>query len=458
MPSAITITAGAGAAALGVGIFLWRKKQNTEKRKAEENIAYSIKVINARKNPISNEEADPLLARSKANARLINAFGIKNIFTTEDKIYAAKFRTQSIEKLRNAINLTPNTGNSGNWVPLRDTIRYVVKNNSLINKDIINLAELVQFVTLKVSLEYLFNSRVATTLPGEQTPVPNEEESIIYVATTINILWTRSKSPSTSISWKDQGNMHSYLKNLTSLDPLDSNDNPMNWIIPAYETMWRAVYRGLLEVYFRQPPNRAQEYQQLLFDFIDHPDKEVFKGAHRAPELCSLDIIKEILRLYPPARRIYRVFNRGSEDRDSEDRDSEDYGSELLRADLEKLHQNVLLAPIEPRAFKPERWVDLRMRFDSQMKSKDGTNIKTHEERLGFLPFTFKCPAGQHTTEGFGYKMIALIIAAVMEGLEDLKKRGQWELETGEDGLPPLGVPLKSERDDYLNLLYRKVQ
>lgn len=136
-------------------------------------------------------------------------------------------------------------------------------------------------------------------------------------------------------------------------------------------------------------------WQQLL---LDH-----FKTTHDFSDddgdsLCAKDVIKEILRLYPPARRVYRRFPGENDD---------------SVADLEKCHQNYKLAGDDAEIFRPSRWVTIR-----ELKSQEAQGMKLRDfeaRNLGFLPFATRCPAGMGDTGGFGFKMISFLIGALLE-------------------------------------------
>lgn len=49
---------------------------------------------------------------------------------------------------------------------------------------------------------------------------------------------------------------------------------------------------------------------------------------------------------------------------------------------------------------------------------KSKSNLKAEEEVLGFMPFAFTCAADVSGTKGFGVKMVALLVAVLVDGLE----------------------------------------
>ncbi|KAG8163841.1 hypothetical protein KVR01_005759 [Diaporthe batatas] len=272
-------------------------------------------------------------------------------------------------------------------------MRSAVQQYLQAERNSVNLAKLVQFVTLKVSIGYLFK------VPEQD--LDNKKDVIISIANRINDLWILSKgsgSDGRSIpAWhEEQGIIQDLLTIIPDHDPRDPRRNPMNLILPAYETMWRAVFRA------------------------------------------TIDVVKEILRLYPPTRRIHRKYP-----------DHEPF----ISADLEKMHRNRDLAGDDPQAFRPARWLEIQQRFLDDARAR---TLKEFEEHLGFMPFAGVCPAGNRTTYAFGWKMIALLAGSLIEGLDQLD--GGWVLRAGKKGdeLPPYGKALGSERVDYLSLVYKK--
>ena len=78
--------------------------------------------------------------------------------------------------------------------------------------------------------------------------------------------------------------------------------------------------------------------------------------------------------------------------------------------------------------------------------------MKAEEESLGFMPFAFVCPADTKETKRFGMKLIALLVAVLVEGLA-----GEWVLEDKHE-LPDIGVPLNTNRQAYEGLELKRKQ
>jgi hypothetical protein len=205
--------------------------------------------------------------------------------------------------------------------------------------------------------------------------------------------------------WEEQTQLHDALRRMTAgqHEPTSPKDNPMNLLLPAYETMWRAVTRCFLEVRCRNAPNGAA-WSTILTDYLDalqnvDTQQNAFpNGSRRGVK----PLVKEALRLYPPTRRVHCVFD----------------GSDVS-AEIEEFQHFSILGGDDPLAFRPESWQEVcpeeRAAKDKTGKSK----IAQDEKRLGFMPFAHSCPAGGTRKKGFGFKMIALLVAVLCAGLED---------------------------------------
>jgi len=262
-----------------------------------------------KKNLSTEEKREKLLARAMPNQGLKHTFGAHNAFTTYDAKIADEFKALARTKLQKALGLK-STNQDGDWTSLIGYMRSTLENELSRSDEVVNLAELIQFLTLKISLLYLF---------GQRSGLENRE-AVKYVAKTINILWIRSKAFRTNADfaavaeqmWKHEYRLRDHLRTITGANPgdsIDNLDNPLNLILPAYETMWRAVSKGVLEVYFRDAPD-ANRWKELLFRFLNNPIRNEFKydGEKRglSPDLSPLDIMKEVFRIYPPTRHVYR--------------------------------------------------------------------------------------------------------------------------------------------------------
>ncbi|KAF2704111.1 hypothetical protein K504DRAFT_335966, partial [Pleomassaria siparia CBS 279.74] len=392
-------------------------------------------------------------ARAEPNQRLVKVFGIDNSFTSTDRGRRSEFIRGTISKMKAVTELERGCP-GGNWQNMRRLAISSFEEYLKQAGETMHVAELVQFVTLKVSLCYLFDDAEHATADGGF-------ENVKYIGKKINELWISSKKDEHQRPiWRDETRLHEALVAVTTVsappdihipgafqsvsaqekdiivDPLTPRLNPMNVLLPAYETMWRVVMRCVLEVQYRNN-ERSAEWKSVLKTYLDaledvHAmDKGVFWNTSENG-VSMIDIVKETLRLYPPSRRIYRVFDGIS-----------------MSADIETCQRSALLRLDFPLVFQPERWQaicpELRARVFAGEKGAKGL-LKAGEEALGFMPFAFVCAADRRETRGFGMKLIALLAAVLSDGLGE-----EWVLRDKRE-LPDIGVPLNTDREAYEEL------
>ncbi|KAK3711838.1 hypothetical protein LTR37_009356 [Vermiconidia calcicola] len=187
------------------------------------------------------------------------------------------------------------------------------------------------------------------------------------------------------------------------LDIDNRKDNPMNLILPGYETLWRVVLRCYLELTSRQHGSQ-DEWQRIVQAFADRPTPETL-GMDKTG-LTAKRLAREALRLYPPTRRVYREYQDGE-------------------------------------GQTPERWVQL-----------ETANQMGKIEIVDFMPFgtkPFMCPAKRSLSGKlpFGYAMVALLVGVLVKETRDM-----WEVQSP---LPAKEIPLATGREDYADLLLSRV-
>lgn len=331
-----------------------------------------------------------VVSRAIPNQRLVRAFDIDNGFTTSDDNYRLDFLRDAKDRLRSATK--------NGWKPIADQARdlaskyvgkYAVKSSC-------KLEHVVQVVSLKVVFETFFglDSDKLNDLP------------MVRIAQGISELWIDSKSSAGSQA-KGLDGLNPFLKEL-QLEWTDQRKNPLNILLPVYETLWRVVAFCLIEVVFR--PSAQAEWLGALEEFFKKPDdKRVFQAPTKGGVSVEF-LVKEALRLYPPTKRIYRHFVMQS----TEGIETK----ETVAADIEACHRLPEIWGAKSNKYRPARW-----------------NEATPGMRNAYMPFggsPFMCPA----SGSFGPNMIAVLVAAIAPHISASK----WQLKLAGDASGCQGV------------------
>jgi hypothetical protein len=245
-----------------------------------------------------------------------------------------------------------------------------------------------------------------------------KEGELLRLAECINRTWIGSKDEATLVAFEDNHELRECLSAVFPGLPISNKQNPLNWILPGFETLWRVVLMALIETRFKTGRHHP-EWEQLMVTFAQRSTKDQFREISATVGISAENIVNEALRLYPPTRRVHRQFRiNGS--------------SSSVAADIEACHRRVDIWGPDALEFNPARWKDL-----------------TKQQKLAFLPFGAS-PFGCLAKPTFAPRMIGLLVGAVLCELQ-----GVWRLELmdGEavQDIDP-GEPLDSERDAYEHL------
>ncbi|CAI7622339.1 unnamed protein product [Penicillium bialowiezense] len=393
----------------------------------------------------------PHESRAVTNRRLEIAFGIDNSFTRPSSAGAASF----VRTARGLINL-PST----DWLAVSYFAKLITKSwctRGLPSLDRgvqgrpeaqedfaspINVASMVQVLTLRVALLVMFDKDKQETI---------RDLSILNLAQSINRIWIASKNKEESEipSFEEDAPLQQAVVEIFGAPCDQLNDNPMNLIVPSFETMWRVVLRAVLEIGFVRGKDHP-EWKEAMVSFAMNTNKDQFErhssatcnrgsSLQKANQLSSEDsnnvknspsaehLVMECLRLYVPTRRIHRAY-----------RCNESPGPHNIHsADIEGCHLRRDIWGDDANSFNPDRWLSL-----------------TPLQKQAFMPFgsaPFECPA----KPTFGPRMIGLLAGAVLAAFDDQFSSAGWSLEC-EDGnmLEHLksGERLSMDRTAYANL------
>ena len=356
----------------------------------------------------SFNKSNTLRGRALANQKLCTVFGISNAFTNDHQGEVERF----VRDTRSLLRLSPGDWEQLSYVTCASARRTLNVNASSASG--VLLVNLVQILTLRVVLHVLF------AMKDEAIHTP--DDSLVELASKINKAWLQSKDSSEMQPFEENVSLQ---KSITAIFPkadrLHGAENPLNLILPGFETMWRISLRVFLEVGFKTGL-RNPHWREMLAAFARQPTKSEFERRSHCGVSASM-LIHEALRLYPPTRRIYRAD-------DSVDSTSK----EMFAFDVEASHHETSAWGSTATEFNPERWTGL-----------------TPRQRCAFRPFGVKpfiCPAQIE----FGPRAIALIVGALFVELGD-----QWRLAPDGDGILDLASPtrLNNERAGYNGLFLK---
>ncbi|KAJ5993383.1 Cytochrome P450 [Penicillium sp. IBT 35674x] len=281
----------------------------------------------------------------------------------------------------------------------------------------IQVVDLVHVLTLRMVLHVLFSmEEEAFNLP---------DECLVELASAINSTWITSKSRKTPLRFENNSRLqNAILAIFPPTQDLSPQNNPLNMILPGFDTMWRIVLRMFIEIGFVTGFPHS-EWRTQLAAFARTPSKAAFMQRPGLDAVSVEHLVNEALRLYPPTKRLYRAFQC--------------YGSSIIEVkatDIEKFHTAEHIWGPSAMSFDPRRWHTL-----------------TDTQKQAFSPFgkkPFVCPA----QSAFGPMVIGLIVGVLFMELGD-----DWKLGSTEDGYGDLhpGIKLSNERDSYQCLYLNRV-
>ncbi|KAL8988293.1 MAG: hypothetical protein Q9177_002609 [Variospora cf. flavescens] len=361
----------------------WHMREGSEKSPALHRFSdpeTCLKILKGETydDSLGVNQLTPEESRAIPNQRLVRAFQIDNGFTTNDHDYGRLFRRTADRKLRDITR--------GGWSEVGKMVQgftstYMERFQSQTRG---HLDLIVQIVALKTVLLMFFDvNQDAMT-----------DEVVIRISKNINLLWIQSKSQTAGNQSNDFETLQNDLKHL-GLEWSTSKENPLNLLLPVYESLWRVVARCLIEVVFR--PSADPEWLLLLETFRADPTSENFSKSQPGQDKVSVAFpVKEALRLYPPTRRIYRQVHLTSKK-----------DPEVVAVDIEACHRLPHVWGEDSHRYRPARW-----------------NSVDENMRRAFMPFggsPWICPANSN----FGPMMIGLLVATFASSIS----AEEWELQ-----------------------------
>ncbi|KAJ5855477.1 uncharacterized protein N7529_009421 [Penicillium soppii] len=355
----------------------------------------------------------PHESRAIPNQRLRIFFGIDNAFTRNESSHVAPF----VEMAKDLINVPAKRWEELSMFARTTATNWTIngfpddkKNATQTDKNRINITSMVQILTMRCVLSIIFPDL-------DQAKV--HDLSLLNLATSITRVWLASKSsanPQHTFA-NDVDLQQSLMEVFPHLDIKTPSTNPLNLILPSFETIWRVILRGILEIGFASG-SAYPSWKKAMIAFAQSPTKEYFElnppttrsstnptvkddGAIPAFSPSANDLVQEALRLYVPTRRVHRAYQHAG-------------GSlQLLAADIEGCHLSTDIWGSDAEVFRPDRWMDI-----------------TRAQKKAFMPFgcsPLECPA----KATFGPRMVGVVVGVILGVLEE---RGGifWTVEGGD--------------------------
>ncbi|KAG2157006.1 hypothetical protein DEU56DRAFT_762719 [Suillus clintonianus] len=267
MPHASIILFSSAAVAVAVAL---AKAFMTPKTRVHTSVPAVRTILSPPELPMSAL----LRARSIPNQRLVKALGISSTFVSDDPGVHDAFTREA------KVLITTVTAKDG-WSRLVDVTETCV--NRFLDAKSLDFATFVQSVTFSVVLAGLLGTDIEDLDPAD----------VAFVTKAINERWAQSKSSiAQPTDVLDRINDH-------IVRWVPDRTNPLNLIIPAYETMWRVAATAV--VY----SNRNCLLREAFISYNENPTDDQFRAlATEGPSVEA--IISEVLRLHPPTRHITR--------------------------------------------------------------------------------------------------------------------------------------------------------
>jgi hypothetical protein len=312
-----------------------------------------------------------LSARAQPNERLARAFGLGNSFVSADVRVRKQFVARAKELLRKHTQCFAAFPNAARDTAVGVASRLVPINN---NQTGTPFARFVQVVTMRL---------VIGSLLGGDIPQDTDQD-VIFVVDAISELWASSKKRPTYMRAGVLERLNGHL-----IQWLPTYERPLDFVIPAYETMWRVV---AVTVARAEHDRRAREaFSAYLNSPVECQYKHFDDGG-----LSVESFLCEVLRLHPPSRRLARAIPPQFAGFPRWICATDDV------ADLEALHQDINIWGQDGRVFDPMRFHPTRL---------------SREQHRAFIPFGYgplRCIAFKEAPH-----FAAIVAATILEIVDE---------------------------------------
>ncbi|KAI6151270.1 hypothetical protein BKA82DRAFT_4125828 [Pisolithus tinctorius] len=312
-----------------------------------------------------------LQMRARANRRLDQVLGVTSTFVSEEERRHAEDVTKVGEILR-VVDLDTTGWRRLVKVAQRSVFQFLPEASC-------DFAAFIRHITFHAWVVGVLNQNDPH---GRVLP-----ETDLTVEEITNAFFEFSEHGHTNVS---PIQIHSTLAQWVAAREEDPDYPPINLVFPLYDKLWRLVAATVICAQCF-PASRNP-----LLDFGENPTRRQFSvsmGGYGDPS--AADVIKEVLRLYPPVEQISRPYGLP--------RWQAMLKGHVQTADIKAVHnydeRGANLR--EPREFRPARWQD-----------------EVKPAMFAFGEGTLRCPAHQWVPAS-----AALIASKVMEGVDGVKWR-----------------------------------
>ncbi|KAH9173075.1 cytochrome P450 [Lactarius sanguifluus] len=323
--------------------------------------------------PPGSSISELLQARARPNARLVRSFGLQNTFVSADSLVRKQFVARTQEILRQHTRYLADFPNVVRGIVAKSALRL----RPPPCQPSISFAIFIQVVTLRVVVESLMGGNIPEDSDG----------GTVFVVEAINDLWTLSKKYHDGAAPPQLATLLESLNAYLHTWIPERYERPLDFVIPAYETMWRVVAATVARAIHDRDACAA------FSAFLESPREDQFVRFEDVQQPSVEAFICEVLRLHPPSRRLARAAPSGLGFQFSL------WAHDTTHiANIEALHQDTEIWGSDAGVFDP-------MRFHQSRLSR--------EQRQAFIPFSYgrlRCVAFKEAP-----RFAAIVAAAVLE-------------------------------------------
>lgn len=333
----------------------FNKKSNGRNAPTYHQLLLAMKAV---LHPPNTDITTLLKERADSNQRLVCALNLSNTFVSPDPATHKEF----VGHAQSLLNSAKRRG----WTYFEgialEAARWQISNSALScpENPSIPFDSFIQNVTLIVVLVGLL-----------QVDKPIDSFShldVCIVAKNITSLWALSKRQE-PISPIVLDQLSDHLRRLVGDE--EKFPYPLNFVVPAWETLWRVVATTVAYSYNDEATCEA------FYTFNARPSDDAFRGEgqlgegeRQGPHITIKSIVNEAMRLHPPSKRIARLRRRvwcpsfidlwlGPDVK---------YATKKYHADVERLLQCQDVWGLDAEAFKPSRH---DMRVDNMVRERE---------------------------------------------------------------------------------------